>query len=77
MSRAWIAVAALALAAGCSAPAPKARKPSPAGPPPPEMSAEAVVCPADVQACPDGSFVSRDPDNGCVFRRCPGAPNPK
>lgn len=69
----WIAAAALALAAGCSAPAPKTKKPSPPGPPPPEMSAEPIVCPADVQACPDGSFVARDPDNGCVFRACPGA----
>lgn len=72
-----MAAALLVLAAGCSAPAPKAKKPSPAGPPPPEMSAEAVVCPADVRPCPDGSFVSRDPDNGCVFRRCPGAADPK
>ncbi|MEW6590216.1 MAG: hypothetical protein AB1418_04180 [Pseudomonadota bacterium] len=73
MRRVWIAAAALALAAGCSAPAPKTKKPSPPGPPPPEMSTEPVVCPADVQACPDGSFVARDPDNGCVFRPCPGA----
>lgn len=73
MSRALIAAVALVLAAGCGAPAPKAKKPSPPGPPPPEMSNETIVCPADVQACPDGSFVARDPDNGCVFRPCPGA----
>lgn len=73
MSRAWVAVALVALAAGCSAPAPKTQKPAPPGPPPPEMPAEGIVCPADVRECPDGSFVARDPDNGCAFRPCPGA----
>ena len=73
MSRALIAAAALALAAGCSTPAPKTKKPSPPGPPPPEMSSEPIVCTPDVQACSDGSFVARDPDNGCVFRPCPDA----
>ena len=67
-----MAAALLALAAGCSAPAPKAKKPAPPGPPPPEMTSEPIVCPADVRQCRDGSFVARDPDNGCVFRRCPG-----
>lgn len=73
MRRALIAAALLAFTAGCTAPAPKAKKPAPPDPPPPEMSAEPIVCPADVQQCPDGSFVARDPDNGCVFRPCPGA----
>jgi len=34
------------------------------------------VCPADVKACPDGSFVSRDPKNDCKFKRCPYEPTP-
>ena len=29
------------------------------------------MCGADVKQCPDGSYVSRDPDNGCEFRPCP------
>jgi len=30
-----------------------------------------VVCTDDVRQCPDGSFVSRDPSNGCEFLPCP------
>jgi hypothetical protein len=30
-----------------------------------------VFCTADVMQCPDGSFVARDPSNGCEFRPCP------
>jgi len=34
-------------------------------------SDEMVFCAADAQACPDGSYVSRDPKNECKFRPCP------
>ncbi|MFP4524033.1 MAG: hypothetical protein ACLFO2_01780 [Candidatus Woesearchaeota archaeon] len=40
-------------------------------PPPSEEQPSADVCAADVKECPDGSFVSRDPDNDCEFRPCP------
>ena len=30
-----------------------------------------VFCTADVKQCADGSFVSRDPENGCAFDPCP------
>ncbi len=33
---------------------------------------EQIVCTADVQECPDGSFVGRDPMNGCEFKECDG-----
>ncbi len=29
-----------------------------------------VVCTQDVKECPDGSFVSRDPNNNCQFEPC-------
>lgn len=29
-----------------------------------------VVCPSDVHFCPDGNYVSRNPDNGCEFDPC-------
>jgi protein-disulfide isomerase len=32
---------------------------------------EIVACAMDVFECPDGSFVSRDPANNCVFSSCP------
>merc|ERR1711963_635562 len=32
-----------------------------------------VVCPTDVQECPDGSSVSRDPAKDCAFPACPGS----
>ncbi len=73
------AVMLLALAA-CGTPLPAGtafpeghRKPAPAGPPPPPMRDDPVVCAADVRQCPDGNFVSRNPDNGCAFDACPGA----
>lgn len=28
------------------------------------------MCAADVKACPDGSFVGRDPMNDCKFKDC-------
>jgi hypothetical protein len=30
-----------------------------------------VFCTADVFECPDGSYVSRDPENNCAFPPCP------
>lgn len=30
-----------------------------------------IACTMDVKTCPDGSFVSRDPSNGCKFKSCP------
>ena len=70
--RALAAAMLLGVLAGCGAPAATAKKPSPAGPPPPPMPEEAIVCPADVRLCPDGSFVSRDPAKACAFKPCPG-----
>ena len=29
-----------------------------------------IYCTADVQECPDGSFVARDPKNNCEFKVC-------
>lgn len=81
-----IAALMLATLAACSAvdagaaaqaePRPAAGKPLPYAPPPPPMQEEGIVCPADVQQCPDGSFVSRNPDQGCAFAPCPGASKP-
>jgi hypothetical protein len=42
--------------------------PSPTGP---TIPPEDVACTADVKECPDGSFVARDPQNGCQFPACP------
>ncbi|HQS99314.1 MAG: hypothetical protein B7Y26_00080 [Hydrogenophilales bacterium 16-64-46] len=67
------ALAVLLALAGCQTPAPApSAKPSPAGPPPPPMAAEdsPVMCPADVQACADGSYVSRTGPR-CEFAACP------
>jgi hypothetical protein len=36
-----------------------------------------VVCPADVQNCPDGTTVSRDPNNDCEFPECPDVGPPQ
>lgn len=33
--------------------------------------AEEIVCATDVNECPDGSFVSRNPANGCALPDCP------
>ena len=35
------------------------------------QSNQDLACDADVQECSDGSFVSRDPTNGCEFPSCP------
>ncbi len=31
---------------------------------------EQIFCTADVQECPDGSFVGRNPLNNCEFKEC-------
>jgi hypothetical protein len=49
-----------------------AGKALPPAPPPPAMPDDAIVCPADVEQCPDGSYVSRNPANRCAFDPCPG-----
>jgi len=36
-----------------------------------KKSKEPIFCPADQQECPDGSSVSRDPNNNCQFFPCP------
>lgn len=33
---------------------------------------ELMFCAADAKACPDGSYVARDPKNDCKFKACPG-----
>ena len=72
-----LGVALLLVLGGCAAPTPTvASKPAPAGPPPPPMPEDALVCAADVKLCVDGSYVARDPDNGCAFARCPAEPHP-
>jgi len=30
-----------------------------------------VVCTMEAKACPDGSYVGRDPEKNCAFRSCP------
>jgi len=59
--------------AGTTAPSPS-RPPLPAAPPPP-MPDEVGLCPADVNQCTDGSYVSRNPARGCAFNPCPGEGN--
>jgi hypothetical protein len=75
MTRAAAAAALLLMLAGCGTPLSAGNpsgKPAPAGPPPPPIPDDPIVCTADVKQCPDGSYVSRDPDRGCAFRPCPG-----
>jgi hypothetical protein len=33
--------------------------------------AEQIVCTMEAKACPDGSYVGRDPGKNCEFRPCP------
>lgn len=83
--KALAAVVLLALLGACSSGAsvakpetsPKTGKPLPYAPPPPPMADEGGACPADVKQCPDGSFVSRNPAQGCAFDPCPGASKPQ
>ena len=53
-------------------PTPRTRQALPPAPPPPPLPEEGGACAADVRQCPDGSFVSRDPAQGCAFKACPG-----
>jgi hypothetical protein len=79
MIKTLAAAALLLMLAACSAPLtsqPAAGKPSPVGPPPPPIQDEGIACPADVRQCPDGSYVSRNPANGCAFDACPDASKP-
>ena len=76
-----LAAAALAITlAACSVPeSPKPVRSSagkvalPPAPPPPLVADDPIMCTADVKTCPDGSFVSRNPNKGCAFAPCPGA----
>jgi len=49
--------------------------PVPPAPPPPPLPDAGGACAADVKQCADGSYVGRNPDNGCAFDACPGANN--
>jgi hypothetical protein len=48
----------------------------PAAPPPPPLPDDPVLCPADVKACDNGRFVSRDSSLDCAFPSCPGEIKP-
>ena len=48
----------------------------PIAPPPPLLADDPIVCTADVKQCADGSYVSRNPNKGCAFARCPGETQP-
>jgi hypothetical protein len=55
--------------------APRTRALPPA-PPPPPMVDDGTVCATDVKPCPDGTYVSRNPANGCAFDACSGNNRP-
>ena len=82
--RALVLTALMLALAGCSAELPSANPPARVKPapqpgvdvPPPPLDESGRVCTADVQACPDGSYVSRHPDKGCAFNACPGPVTP-
>jgi hypothetical protein len=57
-------------------PVPRTTQALPPAPPPPPMPEGDGACPADVNPCPDGSFVRRNPAKGCAFDPCPGTSNP-
>lgn len=82
-----LAVAVMSVSlAGCAAPgsdsSSPARQPAagkralPEAPPPPTVAEDALMCTADAKRCADGSYVSRNPNNGCAFNPCPGAVTP-
>jgi hypothetical protein len=48
----------------------------PPAPPPPPMVDDGTVCATDVKPCSDGSYVSRNPANGCAFDVCPSGSRP-
>jgi hypothetical protein len=84
MNPALVVTLLLLALTGCGSASEAARQPAPAEstatsvpaapvpPPPPIAEEDAIVCPADVKLCPDGSYVSRDPARRCEFDRCPG-----
>ena len=78
MKKALIGMVCLLALGACNAdttaPSPS-HPPLPAAPPPPPMPDEAGSCPADVNQCADGSYVSRNPAKGCAFNPCPGEGN--
>lgn len=41
----------------------------------PSSQAGGLVCTQEVLACPDGSSVGRNPNNGCEFNACPALPS--
>ncbi len=45
--------------------------------PPSEQPPEELVCLTDVQQCPDGSYVSRNPSKNCEFDPCPSPSAPE
>jgi len=67
----WMSLLTVSLLAGCqvvpSTAANTGIAPSSSAP----VVPEATTCIMDVQACPDGSYVSRDPAKNCAFRTCP------
>ena len=77
MIKVLVAASLLLTLAACGStgaePRPAADRPLPFAPPPPPMQGEGVACAADVKQCADGSYVSRNPANGCAFDACPGA----
>lgn len=75
MIRGLAAAALLLVLAACGAPPVQPlvhKKPVPAGPPPPPMPDIPLVCPTDVQLCPDGHPVGRNPAAECEFDACSG-----
>ncbi|MBT9569296.1 MAG: hypothetical protein IV085_13485 [Thiobacillus sp.] len=48
----------------------------PEAPPPPAVAEDPMMCTMDAKMCPDGSYVSRNPNKGCAFNPCPGAVTP-
>lgn len=68
----------VALLVGCTAD--DSRTPEDSEMQQPEQNApqeeEPVVCAADVKECPDGSFVSRNPEDDCNFFDCPEIQTP-
>ncbi len=40
-----------------------------------ELSLDKSDCSNDAVLCPDGTYVSRDPKNNCIYRPCPSQIN--
>lgn len=82
MLAAGLSLSLVACAAPGGDPSSPARKPGsgkvvlPEAPPPPAVAEDRMMCTMDAKMCPDGSYVSRNPANGCAFNPCPGAVNP-